>query len=91
MSHNVPRAGTLHQISYCRTCGAAYFDKGACMPSTERRVANALAVMVLDPVIRKFLEGHDPKALEQARQALKSAGEDLEFDFCLDTLGPKAL
>jgi hypothetical protein len=61
------------------------------MPSTERKVANALAVMVMNPQIRKFLGEVDPKALEQAKQALKEAGADSEFDFCLETLGPNAL
>jgi len=32
--HDVPRAGTLHQISYCRRCGASYFATGPC-PGTR--------------------------------------------------------
>ena len=32
--------------------------------------SNALAVMVFDPSIRAFLEANDPKALEQAEEAL---------------------
>jgi hypothetical protein len=34
------------------------------------KLANALAVMVLNHSIREWLEGHDPKALEQAINAL---------------------
>jgi hypothetical protein len=34
----------------------------------------ALGVMVLDPKIRSFLEREDPKALEQAIQALEEEG-----------------
>ena len=62
--HSVPRAGTLNQISYCRRCGAAFDKKGPCTMSTDRLVASALAVMLLDPKIRAFLEANDPKALE---------------------------
>lgn len=38
--HDVPRAGTLWQISYCARCGAVYYDKGSCTPDgreAERR------------------------------------------------------
>ena len=33
-------------------------------------VTDALKVMILDPSIRAFLEANDPKALEQAEEAL---------------------
>tara|TARA_R110000824_G_scaffold67157_2_gene173904 strand:- start:4950 stop:5168 length:219 start_codon:yes stop_codon:yes gene_type:complete len=39
-------------------------------PDVEATVANALKVMVYDPSIRAFLEANDPKALEQAEEAL---------------------
>lgn len=38
------------------------------------KVTCALAVMVLDPKIRAYLETHDPKALLQALGALQSVG-----------------
>ena len=38
------------------------------------RVVEALAVIVLDPKIRAFLEENDPKALQQAVNALKKCG-----------------
>jgi hypothetical protein len=28
--HNVPKSGTLQQISYCADCGAAYNDTNSC-------------------------------------------------------------
>lgn len=39
--HDVPRVGTLWQISYCARCGAAFDDKGPCTPDgreVERRM-----------------------------------------------------
>jgi hypothetical protein len=36
----------------------------------NERLSNALRVLVLSPEIRAFLRNNDPKALEQARQAL---------------------
>lgn len=40
-----------------------------------RALWSALAVMVLDPKIRAFLEINDPKALEQALKALRKPDE----------------
>ena len=37
---------------------------------TGTALTNALKVLVLTPHIRKYLEEHDPKALEQAEAAL---------------------
>lgn len=28
--HDVPTAGTLHELSYCRACGAGFDDPGSC-------------------------------------------------------------
>ena len=42
------------------------------------RLSNALKVLVLSPDTKSFLLGHDPKALEQARNALKGV-EDAEL------------
>lgn len=42
----------------------------------ERKLLNALAVMVLDRNIRQHLEATDPKALEQAERALREARPD---------------
>lgn len=40
-------------------------------PSNEHgELSNALAVLIVTPKIRAFLEANDPKALEQAREAL---------------------
>jgi len=36
----------------------------------EPTISNALKVIVHDPIIRAFLETHDPKALAQAKEAL---------------------
>lgn len=30
--HDVPTAGTLNEISYCRLCGAAFNNAGPCEP-----------------------------------------------------------
>lgn len=46
------------------------------MNSTERALTDALAVITRDRYIRQFLEANDPKALEQARSALQTAGVD---------------
>ena len=35
------------------------------------KLSNALKALVLSPDTKSFLLGHDPKALEQARNALK--------------------
>lgn len=51
--------------------------------STDRLVASALAVMLLDPKIRAFLEANDPKALEQGQRAIAAAEQDPDFDFVL--------
>ena len=40
----------------------------------KTKLVAALAVMILDPKIHDFLETNDPKALEQAQEALKAAG-----------------
>lgn len=92
LEHSVPHAGTLNQISYCRRCGAAFYKckKGPCVMSTERLVASALAVMILDPKIKAFLEANDPKALEQAQRAVKAAEQDPEFDFVIHDPGVRA-
>lgn len=37
---------------------------------------DALKVLTLDETIREFLKGHDPKALEQALEALQIADAD---------------
>lgn len=40
-SHNVPRAGTLNQISYCAACGAAFDNKAPCAGVRASRAAEA--------------------------------------------------
>jgi len=41
------------------------------MKTSPEELVAALSVMVLDPQIKAFLEVNDPKALEQARTALR--------------------
>ena len=41
----------------------------------EPTISNALKVMVNDPSIRAFLQANDPKALEQAEEALGNEEE----------------
>jgi hypothetical protein len=36
MKHEVPEAGTLNQISYCRKCGAGFSDTGPCPGITDQ-------------------------------------------------------
>lgn len=43
------------------------------MTTTDKKVLNALKVMVLTPHIRQYLRANDPKALEQAEQAIARA------------------
>jgi hypothetical protein len=52
-----------------------------CPECARQQLTSALAVVVLDPKIRAFLEANDPKALEQAEAALKEAGglKDVRF------------
>ncbi len=47
------------------------------MPNSEEKLTRALAVMVLDPKIRAFLERNDPKALAQAESALEAVNFQL--------------
>ena len=60
-------------VATCTTAGAAAL--------IIHRLANygpmveALKVLVLTPGILAHLEAHDPKALEQAKDALRQAGE----------------
>jgi hypothetical protein len=35
--HDVPRVGTLAEVSYCRLCGAAFNDRGPCKPDGTKR------------------------------------------------------
>ena len=42
--------------------------------SSKPKLVAALAVIVLDPKIRAFLEANDPQALAQAEEALWEAG-----------------
>jgi hypothetical protein len=44
-------------------------------PTPQDLVRRALLVMVTTDHIRQYLEQHDPKALQQARQALYPAGQ----------------
>jgi hypothetical protein len=46
-------------------------DKPECK---GKRAARALAVIVLTPTTRAFLQANDPKALEQAEESLKAFG-----------------
>lgn len=35
-THDVPKSGTLTEMSYCLDCGAGYDDKGNCVPDGNR-------------------------------------------------------
>jgi hypothetical protein len=43
-------------------------------PATTEAAFRALQVLVLDPVTRRYLAAHDPKALQQACKALHDVG-----------------
>lgn len=43
----------------------------------NRKIVAALKVLVLTPHINRYLSTHDPKALEQAKQALRDSGHDV--------------
>lgn len=54
------------------------------MHAESAKMWNALAVMVLDPKIRAFLEENDPQALKQARRALGDLAEEKPWTLCVD-------
>lgn len=43
-SHDVPRAGTLDQISYCSACGMAFDDPNPCRATAAESPASRAAV-----------------------------------------------
>ena len=51
--HDVPAAGTLNEISYCRKCGAAYNDPRPC-PGKREEASNHRGVIVIH-VLREGL------------------------------------
>ena len=48
------------------------------MDEKMKGLQNALLVMVLTPHILAYLEGHDPMALKQAKEALVAVGANPE-------------
>jgi len=50
---------------------------------SKTKLENALLVMLLTPHIRAYLEAYDPKALEQAKDALVASGCTHPLDLVL--------
>lgn len=62
----------LPSTGWLLVCTAPYAERD---PAAATGLTNALLVMLCTTHIRAYLEREDPKALEQARNALRAVGE----------------